>query len=240
MGPNSCGSYTCLETAPCSFTTPTFPTVSACTYSAPGSTVTGPTCGAALLPQWVGNTNYCNDEIMGAQILDMVNQERAAYGLPALELDCTLQSYAYTKAASMASNYDAGMPLTCPGCTDTCTTAAGSHTDANGLYTANWMAHDGVTAYGTFVEDGTVYCEGANCTWRENFAVQSAASRSASSFMCMWNIDCGHLGNILAPNITRMGVGIVTTNTSGGPCGGCSTSTATQCGQMTFAVQEFG
>ena len=83
-----------------------------------------------------------------------------------------------------------------------------SHPDPNGQTTLDWMIADGVTQFQT--------------TWHENLAEYTSGYESACQFMEMWNSDCGHLQNLLACEVTSIGVAV------------CSDGT------NTYVAQEFG
>lgn len=202
---------------------PTPPTAPTCTtpppYTCPGSSVTTPLCQTSD-PTNTYNTKFTSDEVMAAQILDLINQQRATYNLPPLLPDCNLQNWAFWKASNMANNYDTGLPLSCPKTTSDpegiyCTTAAFSHLTTTGQRTSDLMENTSLSQTYT--------------TFRENLAAESTGYQSACVFMTLWNTDCGHIENMLATDVTHVGIAVVNSNTKG-----------SEGQQISFAAVEFG
>ena len=173
-----------------------------CQYSCPGSSITS---GDSLLvpsdPTGTYNGVYTPDQLMAAQIIDLVNQYRVQHGLPAYTISQDMMNMAFYKAADMAHDFDNGEAYMCMDGTAFCTNAAMSHLNNAGLYTYQVMEHTGMTFTGD--------------TPGENIATISSGFESACQFMCMWLSDCGHLQNILCNICTTVGVSVVYTHDGG-------------------------
>jgi len=118
-------------------------------------------------------TPTASEASLAAQVLDLVNQERAGRGLPTLAWDGEAATAAHAHAEDMAAR------------------GFFSHFTPEG-----WSPGDRLDMLGAAGYSG----------WAENIAVGQPA---AADVMTDWMNSPGHQANILDPDLTHLGVGVV-------------------------------
>ena len=157
---------------------------------------------------------------MEKEIIDLTNKQRREYNLLAVSPNRILTRFAQYKAMDMAINYSLGIPFY--GCNNQSLCPTG-HENAKGDLTGQIMRKAGITEF-----DCRTDCQQGCCEWGENLAYQNLPWDSACQFMAQWNMDCGHLKNILEREFSQIGVAIVWAYDHTGK------------NPLAFALQEFG